>query len=330
MSADLVSVVVPIYNSEVYLSKCVNSILNQTYQNLEVVLVDDGSVDNSGEICDTFAKIDNRVIVIHKKNGGVSSARNEGIQQAHGKYVTFVDSDDYIGNNLVQKMIENVKENVDMVIASIRLTLGGKEQTCWVENKKYTPVAIVEEYCVGKIPSMCFEGPYCKLFKLDVIKKNNIVFDGTLKLCEDKLFNLQYIANCNSIITLKEVHYFHIKENNDSLSTKYRNYNYENIKRVHEYAKNMLKEWECSDEAVQGLNKMNINHLISLVKKSVRTAEKNISLEYMSKLVIDSDFVNSVDKLRGKPWNFITARMILKKQYNFVFYMWKIWYAFHI
>ena len=92
----LLSVIVPVYNVEAYLVKCVESILNQTYPNLEVILVDDGSPDGSGAICDTFADKDSRVKVIHKPNGGLSSARNAGLEEASGEYITFVDSDDWI------------------------------------------------------------------------------------------------------------------------------------------------------------------------------------------------------------------------------------------
>ena len=96
MGHDLISVVVPVYNVHSFLDNCVKSILNQTYKNIEIILVDDGSTDDSGLICDSYAKIDNRVKVIHKTNGGLSDARNVGIKNANGMYITFVDSDDEI------------------------------------------------------------------------------------------------------------------------------------------------------------------------------------------------------------------------------------------
>jgi len=96
------SVIVPVYNAEKYLDKCIQSILNQDYKNIEVILIDDGSLDNSGNICDEYAKVDSRVKVVHKKNGGVSSARNCGIDIATGEFIMFVDSDDYIEYNMIQ------------------------------------------------------------------------------------------------------------------------------------------------------------------------------------------------------------------------------------
>ena len=114
---DLITVVVPIYNVEKYLEKCIDSILEQTYQNIELILVDDGSTDNCGKICDNYAKKDNRIKVIHKSNGGLSDARNIGIKYAKGKFITFIDSDDFITNNAVEILYKNmVKHNKDISI----------------------------------------------------------------------------------------------------------------------------------------------------------------------------------------------------------------------
>lgn len=108
---DLVSVIIPIYNVEKYLKECLETILSQTYKNLEIILVDDGSPDNCGNICDEYAKKDSRIKVIHKTNGGLSDARNHGIDIANGKYICFVDSDDYIDRYYVEKLYKAVKNN---------------------------------------------------------------------------------------------------------------------------------------------------------------------------------------------------------------------------
>jgi len=106
-----ISVVVPIYNVEKYLKKCVDSIINQSYHNLEIILVDDGSPDNSPKICDEYALLDTRIKVIHKKNGGLSDARNAGIDIATGAYITFIDSDDYIEPNYMEVLLESITNN---------------------------------------------------------------------------------------------------------------------------------------------------------------------------------------------------------------------------
>ena len=108
---DLISIVIPVYKVEKYLEKCVESVINQTYKNLEILLVNDGSPDNCPKICDEYAQKDNRIKVIHKENGGLSDARNAGIDVATGKYITFIDSDDYISNDYVEYMYNLLKQN---------------------------------------------------------------------------------------------------------------------------------------------------------------------------------------------------------------------------
>lgn len=111
MEKDLVSIVVPIYNVEDYLRECIDSILEQTYKNIEIILVNDGSQDNCGKICDEYGKRDRRIKVIHKKNGGLSDARNTGINEATGKYIAFVDSDDYVEKKYIELLYKAIKDN---------------------------------------------------------------------------------------------------------------------------------------------------------------------------------------------------------------------------
>lgn len=114
---DTISVIIPVYNVEKYIEECVESIINQTYKNMEIILVDDGSTDNSGKICDEYIEKDERIKVIHKKNGGLSSARNEGIKIANGKYLTFIDSDDYITSDMIEELyLSLTKTNSDISI----------------------------------------------------------------------------------------------------------------------------------------------------------------------------------------------------------------------
>lgn len=117
---DLISIIVPVYNVELFLDDCVKSIVNQTYKNIEILLIDDGSKDNSGKMCDEYAKTDNRIKVIHKQNGGLSDARNYGIKKATGYYIMFVDSDDIISENIVSSLIQAInKSNSDVSVCNL-------------------------------------------------------------------------------------------------------------------------------------------------------------------------------------------------------------------
>ena len=108
---ELISVIVPIYNVEKYLERCLDSIIKQTYKNLDIILVDDGSIDNSTKICDEYVKKDSRIKVIHKENGGLSDARNVGIDNSDGKYICFIDSDDYIELDMIENLYDGIVKN---------------------------------------------------------------------------------------------------------------------------------------------------------------------------------------------------------------------------
>ena len=121
MTDSLVSVIIPVYNVEKYLSQCLESVINQTYKNLEIVVIDDGSTDNSGQICDSFGKADSRIVVIHSENRGVSVARNIGIQNAHGEFISFVDSDDFLDEDFYEYLVSLIRiDNCDIAYCSYR------------------------------------------------------------------------------------------------------------------------------------------------------------------------------------------------------------------
>lgn len=113
---DRISIIVPVYNAESYLKRCLDSIINQTYKNIEIILIDDGSTDKSGMICDEYKSHDDRIIVIHKANSGVSSARNSGLDIAGGEYIAFIDSDDYVPKNYLEMLLNDMTDETEMVV----------------------------------------------------------------------------------------------------------------------------------------------------------------------------------------------------------------------
>ena len=133
---DLITVIVPVYKVEKYIRRCIESIINQTYRNLEIILVDDGSPDDCGKICDEYAKKDNRIKVIHKENGGLSDARNKALDLANGKYVIFVDSDDYIEKNAIGYLYKLIqKYNTDIAIGLVNSIYDGEKNSI-LKNKE--------------------------------------------------------------------------------------------------------------------------------------------------------------------------------------------------
>lgn len=217
MEKELISVIVPVYKVEKYLEKCVNSIANQTYKNLEIILVDDGSPDNCPAMCDSLAKTDGRIKVVHKKNGGVSSARNEGLKVATGKFVTFVDSDDYLLSSYYEDMINLVDNSTDLVVSNIKIiTKKGSKDLGMLDNEKISHVLDSPESFMQFVISGFFDNVYNKLYKKDLILKE---FDTSLKLGEDRVFNLNYFENINGKIKYSN-YAGYIYENNPTSACK--------------------------------------------------------------------------------------------------------------
>lgn len=196
----MVSVIVPIYNVEKYLKRCIDSILNQTYKNLEIILVDDGSPDKCPQICDEYAKEDDRIIVIHNKNGGVSSARNAGLDIARGKYIGFVDPDDYINYDMYSAMVNEMDNFAcDAVICGF-CQVSEKENKIIRKESLQSKVLRVEE-CFKELFS--FSGlaikpvVWNKLFKRDII--SDLRFCEYIEISEDLLFCVEYLLRCDKI-----------------------------------------------------------------------------------------------------------------------------------
>jgi glycosyltransferase family 2 len=188
----MVSVIVPVYKAEFYLDKCIKSILGQTYDNIELLLINDGSPDRSGEICDRYAQTDERIKVFHKQNAGVSAARNTGLMNAHGKWIIFVDSDDWLEVDCIEKCLKLINEyHLDFLQFGLkRVDDNGRVLSA---DGKETAVLSAEEYIrTGKI-GICVGGG---IFKADIIQAANLRFDTDLKLGEDQLFVYRYISKC--------------------------------------------------------------------------------------------------------------------------------------
>lgn len=223
---DLISVIIPIYDAGKYLEKCIESILSQTYENLELILIDDGSRDDSGKICDAYAEKDKRVKVIHKKNGGVSAARNTGIENAKGEFIAFVDSDDWIEKNSIEMLYnEIIHENACMSAGKfVRITPKGYVWTPFKE-RIYSGNEIAEGI-VELIVFLC--GPVvAKLFRRDIIVNRNLLFNSDIPMGEDSVFLMQYIQCCKKIV-LKDVlvYVYNCMVPNSATHKFYQNYDY--------------------------------------------------------------------------------------------------------
>lgn len=215
---DMVSIVVPVYNVEKYLKKCVNSIIIQTYKNLEIILVDDGSPDRSGALCDRLAEKDSRIRVIHKKNGGVSSARNAGIEVATGEYICFVDSDDWLAADAIKTLLSRIQSDGSDFCVGAAKTVGIRESSPW-----QLPDACIETGNIHEILPFeyALKAPWAKLFRTEIIQQNGLKFLPDIAFGEDTIFVWSYLGYCNRISMLDSAVYFYSLLNLTNASGKY-------------------------------------------------------------------------------------------------------------
>lgn len=238
------SVIVPVYNVEVYLPACIESILNQNLHNLELILIDDGSPDNCGKICDAYAQKDSRVRVIHQVNRGVSAARNAGIKIAEGEYLGFVDPDDFIALNMYEELITQV-ENSGCDIAICGFTNCAEDETFLGESA--VPAGIYSRAdLISSIYGMPnpFHGSMCnKLFSRNVL--NGLAFDENVAIGEDWLLLYECYQKANMAVAVSECLYT-VRIRNNSATRKYRAPVYisklETYLKLYEYSKNQNKK----------------------------------------------------------------------------------------
>lgn len=217
---NLISVIIPIYNVEKYLTRCVDSIINQTYRNIEIILVDDESPDKCPEICDRYLNKDNRIKVIHKKNGGLSDARNKGMDIAKGDYIAFVDSDDYIALDMYENLISLIeKYNADISSCSVYkfyededINLNcNQEYNVKVYSNEQALKSLIEEKEIKQTV-------WNKIYKKSVIK--DIKFEVG-KIHEDEYWTYQIIGNANKIVHINKPMYYYLQRKDSIMGQEY-------------------------------------------------------------------------------------------------------------
>ena len=295
----LISVIVPVYNVEKYLDRCVESIINQTYTNLEIILVDDGSPDNCPAMCDKWAEKDERIRVIHKPNGGVSSARNTGIENSNGEYIAFVDSDDYTADNYVEALIKNLIDN-DCDLVACNFNYVNKDST-FIKTSEYK-----KALCAGKHEILsdylneAFVDPGCpgKLYVKNVI--DSLRFDENIKNGEDFLFNYYYLSECKKVIQIEDALYNYVQNPTssthivtDSLVNRWKN------------TKRILSDLSREDEIYNVCLEKYVYELICCAKELLRSENKELIKENYPQIISEIR-MNCKYGLHNKNYSVIT------------------------
>lgn len=213
------SIVIPVYNVESYLEKCIDSVINQNYSNLQIILVDDGSTDKSGIICDKYALLDNRIEVIHQKNGGLSTARNSGLASATGDFIWFIDSDDWIEKNAIEILTKKIQDNcsIEMIGFSV-IDYLENNNTFFQENNLYAIKSTNGSDYV--MQNKIFYAPvWSYVYSLSFLKLNNFTFEPNI-IYEDDYFNLICFSKVGKIMKIPFSLYFYRRRLNSITSSK--------------------------------------------------------------------------------------------------------------
>lgn len=277
-----ISIFVPVYNVEKYVEKCIQSLINQSYKNIEIILVDDGSNDRSNKIIDEYAKVDSRILTIHQKNKGVSAARNAGLKVATGEYVGFVDPDDYVDYQMYETMLKKIELNMsDLAVCGFsKVTeLSDKEEIFEIKDELLSPKKCVEDL-------FDFRGGYAikpsvwnKLFRRDKI--GDLKFDENIGISEDLKFVVQYILKCNSIVYVKQAFYKNLQRDGSITRSKGKaaqiiktveidNFVYDEIKKIYPDLREVVLDWIVQDNrGWYGLVKQEDAEIAKKMKKMI-------------------------------------------------------------
>lgn len=213
-----ISVIVPVYNAKKHLNRCIDSILSQSFQDFEIILIDDGSTDDSGQICDEYSVSCDRISCIHKSNGGVSSARNAGLSKSKGEYITFIDGDDLVYPHYLSNLCSHMRDEIDLVFSYAVLDYGGtpkKEDHAEMVIEKESLHLFLEQEKIKR-----HTGPWAKLFRSSLIKQEGLLFPERLPIGEDAVFLFNYLAFCRKIWFTNDHDYEYFVNSPNSLTKK--------------------------------------------------------------------------------------------------------------
>lgn len=261
-----VSVIVPVYNSEKYLRKCVDSILAQTLKEIEIILVDDGSTDQSGVICDEYANANSNVKVIHQENSGPATARNVGIQSAIGEYIGFVDSDDYIAPEMYEELYNRANlDDIDIVTCGYSIVQGEKITP---KSIPLEPERILEKLEIKKILCKANEKhilwfPWKSIYRTKIVHKNNILFPN-LNNGEETIFILESMLNSTSMYYIDKPYYYYVQTPNSLTRVKYKENYTERLETLYKLKIEVYKKYNFAGSEADA-HKYTMEHTLPLL-----------------------------------------------------------------
>lgn len=297
-----VSIIIPVYNAEKYIEKCLQSVIRQTYNNLEIIIVNDGSKDSSKIICDQFQRLDKRIAVINNdENRGVGFSRNCGIRAADGDYIIFVDCDDIIDNNYVEELLKSVAiDKFDLAICRLADVYINDEEKIIKKNYRETPENLTGDFLLDyhklKPETVYLCGPAVKIYKKDIIDRQQIFFPEDLNWGEDQAFNQKYYKFITTFVFLNTTCYYYCHRPSGSLNQRYDFKNFEErllgIKRI----KCFLEKTNVKEKG-----KVLGDHCFQIINDLVKLDDKSDGFQdYKKRLHLLKDIVQK--EWKGSSW----------------------------
>lgn len=329
MILPLISVIIPVYNADKYIGKMVESILTQSFNNFELILINDGSLDDSIDICQKYADIDSRIIIIDKKNEGPSATRNLGIGQSRGQYIIFLDADDFIEPTMFMDMVNEMElRNSDIVISGfftdilqdgkLDSSLKVNEQYIFLEDNIKAKKYVIETMMKNSI----IYGSWNKLYKSEIIKKYNVKFRNDIDIGEDLLFNLDYLSKINSLSMLDKCYYHYLQYNSgNNLMMKYRENKFEIMSLWYEKLLEFIYDIGSSriDDYVNWLRfRWTLSSFISIMSAPKAKKEK---INYIKNILINNNLNASKSSKYIGFSKFIIEKIICLKNPYFIYFI---------
>ncbi|MCR8699417.1 hypothetical protein CYJ41_03695 [Campylobacter ureolyticus] len=306
----LVSIIIPVYNVEKYLKKCIESVINQTYKNLEIILVDDGSSDNSGKICDEFAQKDNRIKVIHKTNGGQADARNKALDIMNGEWVSFVDSDDFVSPYYIENLLSLAKKTgVDIVSISFEINLSNFKESKIQDEKilSFDSIKFIKEMFYGKFKHF----PPTKIYKKEIFK--DLRFPKG-KLYEDIFTITLAISKSDEIAFCNKKDYFYLQRPDSTTGANFK----EKELDVFEILDELKKKFEHNEDIINSINfciaRIGIDFITKIYKFSKidkKIVDKIDDIIFKTRIEFNSDMPKK-DIIRIKLYKFLKLKKYIK------------------
>ena len=321
MSNVTISILMPVYNSQEYLKNTVQGVINQSYKEWELILVDDGSKDNSKNICIELQKIDNRIRFVNKENTGVSDTRNIALDNAKGKYIAFIDSDDSVHKDYLKILLSSIeKSNGQLAVCGFKerkiSTNGQIEELSRVfYPKEVIAIEDMKDLIMDFGNSRLLNPLWNKLYSREIIEKNNIKFKEEVETGEDFIFNLQYFRKINNICFSKGELYYYIRRNNNSITYQYIDNMYEKGLEIHNLLEDFLKDMNFYNSK----NKYILygNHLMGVFSAFLNLFHKDCKLtlkqkKHYIKAIVNREYVSecAVNRKRDKGLIGLTALLV--------------------